>query len=205
MLQRKRLADGIGIARGHVGYMNEPRLDDRGAADRATIHGHRAGQGDRTVVRACLREAVTDKEHGRVLRAGEARGALGDRVEDGLDVGRRCGDDLEDVAHRGLSLERLLRFIEQPHVLDRDGRLIGERLDEPDRRGREGPRFLLPQRDHALDLVAALHRHAQDRVHTELFIRPLGRFEIGVGFDVRDVDRGLVEQDARSQRLAVRT
>ena len=46
---------------------------------------------------------------------------------------------LEHIARRGLLLERLLQLrsprlhlLEQPHILDRDHRLVGEGLDELD-------------------------------------------------------------------------
>ena len=47
-------------------------------------------------------------------------------------------------AARGLLFERLLRLVEQPHILDGDDRLVGERLQERDLLGREGigPRAL---------------------------------------------------------------
>ena len=39
---------------------------------------------------------------------------------------------LQDLARRGLLLERLLGLVEQPHVLDRDHRLVGEGLEQRD-------------------------------------------------------------------------
>ena len=39
-----------------------------------------------------------------------------------------AADDLQDVRRRGLLLERLLRLVEQAHVLDRDRGLVGEGL-----------------------------------------------------------------------------
>ena len=51
----------------------------------------------------------------------------------------RTADDLQHLGGRGLLLQRLGQFaragphlIEQPHVLDRDHRLVGERLDQLD-------------------------------------------------------------------------
>src|SRR5215472_3009898 len=62
-----------------------------------------------------------------------------------LQVDRRARDDLENVTGRGLIIESLLELallglhlIEQPHVLDRDHRLVGEGCDEID--------FLLSER-----------------------------------------------------------
>src|SRR5690242_1446352 len=86
----------------------------------------RAAQGDRTEMRT-RGELVTDQERqDRVLAAAESDRVADDRVEDRLLLGRRRRDDLEDLAERRLSFERLLRFVEQAHVLDRDDRLIRE-------------------------------------------------------------------------------
>ncbi len=54
-------------------------------------------------------------------------------------------DDLEHVGGRGLPLERLelvgarLHLVEQPHVLDRDHRLVGKGLDQLDLLGGKRP------------------------------------------------------------------
>ena len=57
----------------------------------------------------------------------------------GSQLARRAADDLQHLRGRGLLLQRLgqfararLHLIEQPHVLDRDHRLVGERLDQLD-------------------------------------------------------------------------
>ena len=55
-----------------------------------------------------------------------------DLVEHRLRVGDRAADHLQDLAGRRLLLERLLRLVEQPHVLDRDHRLVGEGLQQLD-------------------------------------------------------------------------
>ena len=68
------------------------------------------------------------------------------RVEDGLEHWRRVRDRLADRAQhlrRGLLLlQRLLRLVEEPRVLDRDDRLIGEgaeQLHVDSRRRRRAP------------------------------------------------------------------
>ena len=82
-----------------------------------------------------------DRRSGRHRRAAFSR----DRVEHRLDVGRRARDHPQDFAGRRLLLQRLgqlavpgLELREQPHVLDGDDRLVGERLRECDLLGREG-------------------------------------------------------------------
>ena len=56
-----------------------------------------------------------------------------------MQIGGRGGDDPQYFGRRGLLLQRLvqivvapLQFLEQPGVLDRDHRLISERLQERD-------------------------------------------------------------------------
>src|SRR5262245_46105145 len=63
----------------------------------------------------------------------QARGALNNRIEHWLSIGRRPTDDAKHLARRGLMFESLgklarahLHLVEQPHVLDGDHRLIGE-------------------------------------------------------------------------------
>ena len=55
-------------------------------------------------------------------------GAIDDRVEHGLHVGWRGGDDLQDVGRGGLPFQGFLGFIEQSRVFDGDRGLIGEAL-----------------------------------------------------------------------------
>src|SRR5438445_12089977 len=47
-----------------------------------------------------------------VPRIGKARRVLDERVKDALQVERRPADDLEDLARRGLLIERLLGLVE---------------------------------------------------------------------------------------------
>ncbi len=55
-------------------------------------------------------------------------GGRHDGVEDRLHVGRRPADDAQDVGGGGLPGQRLLGFVEQPRILDRDHRLVSESL-----------------------------------------------------------------------------
>ena len=65
------------------------------------------------------------------------RGIFRDRIQHRLDIRRRAGDHAQDFTRGGLLLQRLLEFLKQPHVLDRDHRLVGERFEELDlRRGK---------------------------------------------------------------------
>ena len=97
--------------------------------------------------------------------AAQLYGVPDDGIENWLDVGRRAGDDPQDLARRRLLLERFgqravprLQLGEQPHVLDRDHRLVGEGLENLDLPVREWA-GLTSQHDDATDGRAlALHR-----------------------------------------------
>jgi hypothetical protein len=69
-------------------------------------------------------------------------------MEDRFQLAGRAGDNLEHLRSRGLLLQGLgelarahLHLVEQPHVFDRDHRLVGEGLDQLD--------LLLGERLHA--------------------------------------------------------
>src|SRR5262245_19624788 len=76
------------------------------------------------------------KPDGSPIRAAKACRRLGERVEHRLQIESRAADDLEHVGGGSLLLQRFgelaracLRVIEQPHVLDRDRRLVREGTD----------------------------------------------------------------------------
>src|SRR5262245_48119301 len=69
----------------------------------------------------------------------QARGTLNNRIEHRLSIGRRPADDVEHLARRGLMFKSFgqiararLNLLEQPYVLDRNNRLVGEGLDQLD-------------------------------------------------------------------------
>ena len=106
------------------------------------------GYSRRTASRPSSRPVVTGDEvnqvaveciHSTEQAIAEPDGAFRDRVEHGLDVGRRARDHPQDLACRRLLLQGLdevavpgLQLREQAHVLDRDHRLVGEGLHQLD-------------------------------------------------------------------------
>jgi len=101
----------------------------------------------------------------RAVGVAQARGRLNQRVENGLKVEGRTANDLENVGRRGLLLERLrqlfrarLHLLEQPHVFDRDHRLIGEGLQQRDLLVGERPDLGPADCEHADRLVLELGR-----------------------------------------------
>ena len=78
--------------------------------------------------------SLAESQH-HVINPTNPCGALDDGIEHRLHVGRRAADDAEHLGRCGLMLQRLaqfcvalLQFLEQPHVLDGDHCLVGERF-----------------------------------------------------------------------------
>ena len=74
----------------------------------------------------------------RVICVAQPRRILRNRIQHRLNIRRRAGDDTQDFTRRRLLLQRFLEFVEQPHVLDCDDRLVGEGFEELDLRRGEG-------------------------------------------------------------------
>src|SRR2546425_2056992 len=139
--------------------------------------------------------------HPGYVRVRKARRALDHGLECRLDVEDGPAQRLQDVAHRGLAFERGARFVEQAHVLDRDGRLVGERLDELDGALVEWPDVVSGEHDAADDPALPKHWHSEDgprfgQADDE------GLPEDRIGLRVRDLDcRSALEDRAHHATL----
>jgi hypothetical protein len=80
-------------------------------------------------------------------------------VEDGSRVRDRTADHAEHFGRGLLLIERFLRLVEEPHVLDRDRRLVGERPQQGDLLLGERPHVHPAQRDRAEGLALAHQGH----------------------------------------------
>ena len=87
-----------------------------------------------------------EAEDHRICRPAHPGGALGDGIHHRLQIGRRAGDDPQDLRGGGLLLEGLLRLVEQADVLDGDDGLVGEGLEERNLLGRKGMGPPAPER-----------------------------------------------------------
>ena len=152
---------------------------------------------DLAVVGDDAHEVALDPEDDGVDGVAEARRALGHRVQHRLDVRRRARDDGQDLRRRRLLLQRLaelgvarLQLLEEAHVLDRDDRLRGERLEQPDLPVRERPDLLAPNRDDAdrRALPQEGHREVRAMPARALVDLPLGILRVRFGREVVDVD-----------------
>ena len=159
----------------------------RVAVDRQRVDvAHRVRR--RPLRRQQAEHVAVGQVHRRDRRVAQAGGALRDRLEHRLHVGRRARDHAQDFADRRLLLERFLRFVEQAHVLDRDRRLVGEGLHQRDLLVGESRRLRAPEDDRADRTVFAHQRDRQDCAEPEplLMLSRVGvfgveqRHEIGV-------------------------
>ena len=151
------------------------------------------------------------------LPVAELRGAPGERVEDGLDVGRRATDHAQDVAGRRLLLERLrdlgvggcegavplVQLREQARVLEGNHALVGERREERDLPLGERPGLVGQDHDGAEGLAIPQHRRRQSAPEAR---GPGGGADpvVQIGLDVRDVDDRAGEDGGRASRAAAR-
>ena len=78
-----------------------------GASGTATLRRHRSASVAPCMGRDVASSSPSKRETSRRSRLAEARGALDDGVEDGLEVGRRARDDPQDLGRRRLLLQRL--------------------------------------------------------------------------------------------------
>ena len=79
--------------------------------------------------------------------------------KDRFQLARRRADDAQDIRCRGLLLQRLPQFIEQPRVLDGDDGLSGEALHECDLLASEGAHFRSVDADGTDQFIVFEHRH----------------------------------------------
>src|SRR5262249_16931118 len=90
-----------------------------------------------------VKQSSVEPKDGTELRVAELLGTPRDRLEHGLDIGRRTGDHAKDLARRGLLLQRFrdlrmglrercvlfLQLCKETNVLDGDDRLVSEGLE----------------------------------------------------------------------------
>ena len=137
--QALRLGKGVIRIGQHVGNMHDFAFEQS-----ATVHGaafrldrqipdHFEELGRETVGLGAIEHAVFLARDRPLVGLAKPRRGLDQRLQHGREVERRAADDLEHVGGRGLLLQGFAEFagafllrLEQPHVLDRDGRLVGE-------------------------------------------------------------------------------
>src|SRR5262249_49604889 len=125
--------------RGKVVNVNRLRIDDRPAGDRFATKRQTFGYPlEGAEMRGKAKVLAIDTIDQGIATVTQSRRVLGHRIQHGLTIRRRAANDTEDLTRRGLLLQRLLEFVEQPHILDGDNRLVCERLKKFDLRRGEG-------------------------------------------------------------------
>ena len=89
---------------------------------------------------------------------------------------------------------------EQPHVLDRDRRLVGEGLDQSDLLVRERPHHDVVNDDDAQQVIAFEDRHSKDGAEWLDIFRPVCVFRIGS--DIGDLDGSVLERGTGCNAVA---
>ncbi len=203
---------GVGLGVRDVG---DASLQD-GAAGRGAAGGRggprgpgrRERRGPQPVMGHEVQDLPVEAEDEAHLGLAEPGRAVRDRVEDRLDVGGRARDDPQDLAGRGLLLERLGEIVialphlgEEADVLDRDDRLGREGLEQRDLDLGEGTgRGPGVEHDDADRGPVAQHRHRQDSAHPGS--QHPGENEVAVRLRILDVD-GAALQDRPPGRVPV--
>ena len=97
---------------------------------------------------------------------------------------------------------RLLGLVEQPHVLDRDHRLVGEGLHERDLDRRERAHLVAQQRDRTHCLALAQQRHREHRTESvpRLNLADVRILGIDEREDVLDMDKAALQHRASADR-----
>ncbi len=131
-----------------------------------------------------------------------------DGLEHRCQIARRTADDAQDFGSRGLLLQRLaelararLHFIEQPHVLDGNHRLVGEGGDQFDLLVGERPHLGACQCQNADRNAFAHHRNPEDGAITAQLLC-LCPSVLRVGQNIGDVDGCAFEHGSSYDRAA---
>ena len=153
-----------------------------------------------------VQELAVVAEHGAVRAPAQCDGTAHDRVEHRLHIGRRAADDAQDLGRRGLPLEGLgelavagLQLVEEPRVLDRDDRLVGEGLEQADLLRRELADSAAADPDRADASSLPQHRREDDGFEAHDLAAAAGvHGDVHPALDVGAMDHAAL-QDRRSR------
>ena len=155
-----------------VGYLYGLLLEHRASRKGVAGYGQRIDVAHlirgRSLRRKVPKHVSLDQVHRRGGRIAQPRGPIGDRVEHRLHVGWRTRYDAQDFGDRRLLVQRLLRFVEKPHIVDGDRGLAGKRLHQGDLIRREWSRFATEKEDGAIRPAFAHQRNGQHGPGAEL-------------------------------------
>jgi len=166
--------------------------------------------GRNPVTRRMLIVRTSKAMSGRHISIAQPSGRFHQRVEHGLQIEGRTADDLEHVGGGGLLLQRfaqlggaLLHVVEQPHVLDRNHRLVGESGQQFDLTLGVRPDRSPSQRQHPDRRALAHQRHAKHGVKLA-GLPHLGQHVFGISCGIEDMNGFPRQQYAPNQTSAFR-
>src|SRR5262245_1173589 len=109
-----------------------------------------------------VHHAVFDDNNVNELRLADAGSVLGNRLENRHYVARRARDHAQNIADRGLLLERFPQLVKQARVLDGDDGLGGEILHQLNLFISERPDFVAIDTKDTDQLILFEQRHSKD-------------------------------------------
>src|SRR5262245_39897881 len=147
--------------------------------------------------------AVFDDNNVNELRLADAGSVLGNRLENRHYVARRVRDHAQDIADRGLLLQRFSQFVKQACVLDGDDGLGSEGLQQGDLPLAEEASLGTAERDHADRDTFSHQGDAEDRAValTPRVLAGVGKL-VALGLYISDVDGPPVQHRSTTDRAA---
>src|SRR5215471_9940287 len=130
-------------------------------ADRSAL-ANRKHRGNDPVTRHLALDVTFDAINLGINGVAQSCSSLCDHIQHRLNIRRRAGYDAQYFTRRGLLLQRLFEFSEEPDVLDGDHGLVGEGFEKSDLFVCEGPDFCPPKSDHSDDGTLPQHRNCED-------------------------------------------
>src|SRR5687767_4909894 len=115
---------------------------------------------DCTVLRHFPNHIAFDAIDLSIIGLAKPRGVFRHNIEYGLNIGRRAGDDAQDLTRRSLLLQRFFEFLEQPDILDGDDRLVGEGFEQGDLGRGEGTNLDATRRQYPNEFTLLTKRNA---------------------------------------------
>src|SRR5690348_13753609 len=192
-----------------IGNVQNAASKNRRSAARLVIDGHRKYLlefiASRSLIRGEMKAIILADEvdhHG--LAREQPLAAFEDLVENRLRVGDRAADCRQHFTRRALLVERFLRLVEEADVLQRDRRLVAERLQQRALALVERTHFAPTEQDRAERLSLAHKRNDEDGAVIELAGQRLTqRILPAFGEHVLDLDRAAIEERSAGDRRAV--
>jgi hypothetical protein len=159
-----------------------------------------------------MQDITFESKDNGIVSSAQTRRALRYRLEHGPNVGRRLTYHTQDIAGRGLLVERFsevviprLQLLEQPHILDGDHRLVGEGLEERNLLVREGAYLLTSDQDppNSYALTEQWYREHGPMVESALERSADRKFALTFRGEIVDMDGSSVRDRSPRRRAAI--